>query len=62
MVTGMLWTNTPKDDAHRSQGSTVPTVFVDGPNIMKNRNDREAMRCLYVATSRASEMLYTRKT
>lgn len=48
--------------AHRSQGSTVPTVFVDAPNIMKNRNDREAMRCLYVATSRASEMLYTRKT
>lgn len=41
--------------AHRSQGSTYETVFVNVADIMLNRNTREALQCLYVAVSRASK-------
>lgn len=40
---------------HRSQGSTYGTVFVHMGDILKNRNTREALQCLYVAVSRASK-------
>ena len=43
--------------AHRSQGSTYRSVFVDVEDIMANRNRKEAMRCLYVAATRASDIL-----
>lgn len=43
--------------AHRSQGSTYQTVFVDVEDIMSNRNKEEALRCLYVACTRASKTL-----
>lgn len=42
---------------HRSQGSTYKSVFVDVEDILSNRNRREAMRCLYVAATRASTNL-----
>lgn len=44
--------------AHRSQGSTFKTVFVDAGDVMLNRKSSERTKCLYVACSRASEMLY----
>ena len=40
---------------HRSQGSTFQNVFVDSDNILRNPNRKEALQCLYVAVSRASE-------
>lgn len=43
--------------AHRSQGSTYNTVFVDAEDILSNRNPQDAIRCLYVACSRASNKL-----
>jgi len=43
--------------AHRSQGSTYHTVFVDWRDILLNRNKTEAYRCLYVACTRASKRL-----
>lgn len=43
--------------AHKSQGSTFENVFVDVADIMTNRNRTEALRCLYVACSRASHNL-----
>lgn len=43
--------------AHRSQGSTYRSVFVDVQDIMSNRNRKEALRCLYVAATRASDVL-----
>lgn len=46
--------------AHRSQGSTYRNVFVDVQDILSNRNRREALRCLYVAASRASNVLVLR--
>ena len=42
---------------HRSQGSTFGTVFVDSADIMRNRNRSEALQCLYVAVTRASDNL-----
>jgi exodeoxyribonuclease V len=42
---------------HRAQGSTWNTVFVDSRDILKNRNQLEALRCLYVAVTRPSERL-----
>lgn len=39
--------------SHRSQGSTYETVFVDVQDILANPNEKEALRCLYVAASRA---------
>jgi ATP-dependent exoDNAse (exonuclease V) beta subunit len=38
--------------AHRAQGSTYESVFVDVQDILLNRNRQEAFRCLYVACSR----------
>jgi len=40
--------------AHRSQGSTYRSCFVDMYDITRNRNKQEALRCLYVAISRAT--------
>jgi len=39
---------------HKSQGSTFENVFVDAEDILANPNREEALRCLYVAVSRAS--------
>ncbi|WP_422451959.1 ATP-dependent DNA helicase [Endozoicomonas sp. ALC066] len=41
--------------SHRSQGSTYETVFVDAQDILRNPNESEALRCLYVAASRAKK-------
>ena len=46
--------------AHRSQGSTYESVVVDVRDILSNRNESEAMRCLYVACTRASKKLVLR--
>ena len=43
--------------AHRSQGSTYETVFVDYQDILLNRNRKEAFQCLYVACSRPTTRL-----
>jgi len=42
---------------HRSQGSTYDTVFVNYDDIMKNPNQWEALRCLYVACTRSASRL-----
>lgn len=43
--------------AHRAQGSTYETAFVDWRDILLNRNRQEAFRCLYVACSRPKKRL-----
>lgn len=43
--------------AHRSQGSTYDTAFVDWQDILMNRNRQEAFRCLYVACTRPKRAL-----
>ena len=43
--------------AHRAQGSTYDTAFVDWRDILLNRNRSEAYRCLYVACSRPKKRL-----
>lgn len=43
--------------AHRSQGSTYETVYVDYQDILLNRNRREAFQCLYVGSSRPTTKL-----
>jgi len=43
--------------AHRSQGSTYDTVFVNLQDIMRNQNRVESLRCLLVAMSRAKSRL-----
>lgn len=43
--------------AHRSQGSTYESVFVDYQDVLLNRNRREAFQCLYVACSRPTKKL-----
>lgn len=43
--------------AHRAQGSTYETVFVDYLDILYNRNRKEAFQCLYVACSRPTTKL-----
>lgn len=48
--------------AHKSQGSTFENVFVDVLDIFRNRDRAEAMRCLYVACSRASHHLILNAT
>lgn len=40
--------------AHRAQGSTYESVMVDSEDILQNRNWNEALRCLYVAVTRAT--------
>lgn len=43
--------------AHRAQGSTYETVFVDYQDILLNRSRKEAFQCLYVACSRPTTRL-----
>ncbi|WP_299411524.1 AAA family ATPase [Acaryochloris sp. IP29b_bin.148] len=43
---------------HKSQGSTFQNVFVDLPNLMRNRNIRERNQLLYVAVTRAAKRLF----
>jgi len=43
--------------AHRAQGSTYHTAFVDWRDILLNRNRGEAYRCFYVAASRPKKRL-----
>lgn len=43
--------------AHKSQGSTYENTFVNVTDIYANRNIYEALRILYVASSRASHRL-----
>ena len=43
--------------AHRAQGSTYETVYVDYQDILFNRNRKEAFQCLYVACTRATTKL-----
>lgn len=47
---------------HRVQGSTVDEAYVDVPNILRNKNQREMMKCLYVACSRSRSKLVLRST
>ena len=44
--------------AHRAQGSTYKTVFVDAGDILLNKNVKEKLQCLNVAISRAKDELY----
>ena len=44
--------------AHRSQGSTYHTAFVDYQDVLYNRNRKEAFQCLYVACTRPTTRLY----
>jgi hypothetical protein len=46
--------------AHRSQGSTYKNCFVDASDILANWNRIEALKCLYVACTRASDNLMIR--
>jgi len=43
--------------AHRAQGSTYDTVYVDYGDILQNRNRMEGFQCLYVACSRPRKRL-----
>lgn len=43
--------------AHRAQGSTYDTAFVDWRDILLNRNRQEAFRCFYVACTRPKRIL-----
>lgn len=43
---------------HRAQGSTYENVYVDTGDILLNRNRKEALQCLYVATSRPTTRLF----
>lgn len=44
--------------AHKSQGSTYDSAFVDFRDILINRNAVEARRCLYVACTRPKYQLF----
>jgi len=44
--------------AHRAQGSTYETAFVDWRDILLNRTRSEAFRCLYVACTRPKKRLF----
>lgn len=46
--------------AHRVQGSTYKTAFVDRLDILSNSNEAEALSCFYVACSRPSTKLFVR--
>lgn len=45
--------------AHRLQGSTLDHIFVDQSDVLANRNEREAYRCLYVLATRPRHSLIT---
>lgn len=44
--------------AHRAQGSTYDSVYVDWQDIFRNRNRLEALKCLYVACTRPKVRLF----
>lgn len=44
--------------AHRAQGSTYETAFVDYQDLLYNRNRTEAFKALYVAVTRPTKRLY----
>lgn len=44
--------------AHRSQGSTYESTFVDANDVLSNPNRPEANRCFYVAATRSKRDLY----
>ena len=44
--------------AHKSQGSTYDSAFVDFRDMLINRNVVEARRCLYVACTRPKFQLF----
>lgn len=43
---------------HKIQGSTLKEVFVDQGDILANPDTETALRCLYVACTRAKERLW----
>jgi exodeoxyribonuclease-5 len=43
---------------HKSQGSTFKHVFVDAHDILMNKNNNEAKRCIYTALTRVSDELH----
>ncbi|NJK40682.1 MAG: AAA family ATPase [Acaryochloridaceae cyanobacterium SU_2_1] len=43
---------------HKAQGSTFENVFVDLPDVQRNRNIRERNQLLYVAVTRAAQRLF----
>jgi len=43
---------------HKSQGSTYNNIFIDVPDILKNNNKDDGKKCLYTATTRASNELH----
>lgn len=54
-----LWIEkTYASTVHKAQGSTYDHVFVNLPDIKKNRDRREALRCLYTAVTRAAQTLH----
>lgn len=44
---------------HRSQGSTLKTVFVDAGDVMSNSDREERLQCIYVACTRPTTSMYT---
>lgn len=45
--------------AHRAQGSSYSEVYIDQQDILSNSEKREALRCLYVACTRATTSVFT---
>lgn len=43
---------------HKSQASSYKNVFIDSNDILKNGKEKEALRCLYTAQSRAINSLH----
>lgn len=44
--------------AHRAQGSTYDSVYVDWQDIFRNKNRLEALKCLYVSCTRPKRRLF----
>ena len=44
--------------SHKSQGSTYKEVLIDVQDILSNRDRETALRCLYVAVTRASNHVW----
>lgn len=42
---------------HKSQGSTFEDVYIDLGDILKNKNEEEAMKCIYTSLTRTSKTL-----
>ena len=47
-------TNGYSISVHKSQASTYYNVYVDSDDILNNKNDNDAKRCLYTAITRTS--------